>query len=394
MSTRGEDQIPDLRDHALTCVLPFWERYGIDRDHGGFITHLARDGRITDASQKFLVGQTRMIYSFATGAELGGQPEWLTMADQGVDFLLRHFRDFEHDGWFWSTSREGRPMDTMKRAYGHAFATYALAEYARIAGDSSALAAATHTWSLMSKYLWDPDNDGVIEACTPAWEPADKGHTMGTHLHALEAVLALNEAVGGNRFWPHARSICDLLVAHAVDTQHQCGLDEFSPDWRCKPERSRTLVNYGHNLEAAWLLLRVHRQEDAPTYRDTARQFLDYSLRFGLDATHGGVFSHGPLGENATVREKIWWVQCEGAAAFLLGYLEFGDRRYWEAFRSVAGFCRRYLHDAEHGEWYASTDEDGTPRQMAKGSEWKAAYHVVQACRYVQQYMSQIQADA
>jgi len=31
---------------------------------------------------------------------------------------------------------------------------------------------------------------------------------------------------------------------------------------------------------------------------------------------------------------------------------------------------------------------------MAKGSEWKAAYHVVQACRYVQQYMSQIQADA
>ncbi|MCJ7751141.1 MAG: AGE family epimerase/isomerase [Armatimonadetes bacterium] len=109
MSTLGEDRIPDLRDHALTCVLPFWERYGIDRDHGGFITHLARDGRITDASQKFLVGQTRMIYSFAIGTELGGPPEWLTMADQGVDFLLRHFRDFEHDGWFWSTSLEGRP---------------------------------------------------------------------------------------------------------------------------------------------------------------------------------------------------------------------------------------------------------------------------------------------
>jgi len=392
MSTWGQNRIPDLRDHVLTCVLPFWERYGIDRDYGGFITHLARDGTITDSSAKFLVGQTRMIYSFAAGAELGGPPEWLKMADQGVDFLLRRFRDCEYDGWFWSTSREGRPMRTEKRACGHACATYALAEYGRIAGDTGALAAATHTWSLMSNYLWDAENDGLIESCGRAWEPTDKSHTMVAHLHALEAVLALNEAVGGNRFWPRVRAICDLLVTPMVDSQHRCGLGDFYPDWRCKSERSRTLVSYGHNLKAAWLLLRVHRREDAPAYRDTARQFLDYSLRCGLDATHGGVFSHGPLGGEATVREKIWWVQCEGTKAFLLGYLEFGDRRYWEAFRSVARFCQCYLHDAEHGEWYASTEEDGTPRQMAKGSEWKAAYHVMQACRYAHRYLAEIQA--
>jgi mannose/cellobiose epimerase-like protein (N-acyl-D-glucosamine 2-epimerase family) len=149
-------------------------------------------------------------------------------------------------------------------------------------------------------------------------------------------------------------------------------------------------VNYGHNLEAAWLLLRVHQIENNLAYRDAARHFLDYVLQFGLDASHGGVFSHGPLGQPATVREKIWWVQTEALVAFLLGYLVFRDSRYWQAFLSSADFCLRCLHDPEHGEWFASTAEDGAPRQMEKGSEWKAAYHVTQACCYGHAYLQQI----
>jgi mannose/cellobiose epimerase-like protein (N-acyl-D-glucosamine 2-epimerase family) len=102
------------------------------------------------------------------------------------------------------------------------------------------------------------------------------------------------------------------------------------------------------------------------------------------------VFSHGPLGQPATVREKIWWVQTEALVAFLLGYLVFEDRRYWEAFQNVAGFCFRCLHDREYGEWYHSTEEDGTPRDTAKGSSWKSAYHVAQALAYGHQYLGEI----
>ncbi|NIR03672.1 MAG: hypothetical protein GTN78_26345, partial [Gemmatimonadales bacterium] len=153
----------------------------------------------------------------------------------------------------------------------------------------------------------------------------------------------------------------------------------FHPDWRHNSELGHG-VDYGHNLEAAWLLLRVDRAESTPAYRDTARDFLDYVLRFGLDAKHGGVFSRGPLGQPAAVREKIWWVQTEAVVAFLLGYLVLEDRRYWDAFLNVAGFCLGCLYDGEHGEWFASTEEDGTPRDTYKGSGWKSAYHITQAC--------------
>jgi mannobiose 2-epimerase len=387
MGTAGIGNAPDLREHLLEAVLPFWERFSVDRDYGGFITHLARDGAITDSSEKFLVMQARMIYSFAAGAELGGPAEWLSLADQGAEFLMQHFRDRVHDGWFWSTSRQGQPMQTAKRTYGHAFVTYALAEYSRVAHNNRALASATHTWSLISDHLWDTQGGGAIEACDREWKPTERGHTMGTHLHLLEALLALNAAAGGNRYWSQIRSLADLVVARMVAPDHKCGLERFSRDWLCTSEDA---VNYGHNLEAAWLLLRVHQIENEPTYRDTARQFLDYVVEFGLDSTHGGVFSHGPLGHPATIRERIWWVQSEALVAFLLGYLVFRDSRYWEAFLNTADFCLRRLHDPEHGEWFASTAEDGTPRQIDKGSEWKAAYHVTQACCYGHEYLQQI----
>jgi len=387
MSRRGG--IPDLRDHLLTDVLPFWARHSTDYDHGGFITHLARDGTITDSSQKFLVMQTRMIYSFITGASLGGPQEWRSVARQGVDFFLRHFRDVQYDGWFWSVTRQGSPGDSNKRTYGHAFAIYALAEYARLAQDSRALAAASHTWSLASEYLWDREHEGVLEACNRAWTPTDAAHTMGTHLHTLEALLALNEAIGGNRYWPHVRKVADLIVTHMVEGKRRCGLEHFHPDWAPDLEASRSLINYGHNLEAAWLLLRAYRIEPVPAYQDTARSFLDYVVQFGLDTVHGGVFSHGPLGEKATLREKIWWVQCEALPAFLLGYLVFDDRRYWDAFRGVAGFCLHSLHDPQHGEWYHSAEEDGAPRDTTKGSAWKAAYHITQACAYAHEYLKE-----
>jgi mannobiose 2-epimerase len=403
---RHEPDTPDLREHLLTRVLPFWARHSVDRDHGGFITHLGRDGKVTDSSHKFLVMQARMIYSFATGAALGGPAEWLSMARQGVEFFLRHFRDIQYDGWFWSVTRQGRPAESGKRMYGHAFAIYALSEYARHTGDAHVLAAANHTWSLAAEYLWDREHEGVVEVSDRAWAPTDRSHTMGTHLHTLEALLALNDAIGDNRYLPHARKIADLIATRMANYDHRegsgacqpeagrrrrkCGIECFLPDWTPDADRNKGLVNYGHNLEAAWLLLRMYRLEGTPRYRDTAGDFLEYVMEYGLDTAHGGVFSHGPLGEAATVREKIWWVQCEALPAFLLGHLVFGEARYLDAFRSVARFCLDHLHDPEHGEWYHSTEENGRPRDVTKGSAWKAAYHITQAIAYADEYLKQI----
>jgi mannose/cellobiose epimerase-like protein (N-acyl-D-glucosamine 2-epimerase family) len=214
---------------------------------------------------------------------------------------------------------------------------------------------------------------------------------MGTHLHTLEAMLAMNEALGDHRFWPRARQVADLIVERMVEPESKCGLEHFHADWtRNTDDPKRALINYGHNLEAAWMLLRVHRAEPNQGYRETARGFLDYVLRYGLDENYGGVYSHGPLNEPATLREKIWWVQCEALPAFLLGYLEFGEERYFDAFSQTLRFSLDHLHDPVFGEWYHSVEENGAPRDQSKGSAWKAAYHVTQALAYADGYLREV----
>jgi N-acylglucosamine 2-epimerase len=86
----------------------------------------------------------------------------------------------------------------------------------------------------------------------------------------------------------------------------------------------------------------------------------------------------------------VWWVQTEAIVALLLAYIVFDDRRHWDAFLNVADFCLRCLHDPEHGEWYPVTEENGVPAATHKGSAWKSAYHITQACAYAHEYLSEI----
>ncbi|NRA94716.1 MAG: N-acylglucosamine 2-epimerase, partial [Planctomycetes bacterium] len=41
-----QDLIPVYRDGLLKDVIPFWMRHAVDREHGGFISSLGRDGTV------------------------------------------------------------------------------------------------------------------------------------------------------------------------------------------------------------------------------------------------------------------------------------------------------------------------------------------------------------
>ena len=97
------------RRALLDDVIPFWLKHGLDREHGGIITCLDRDGAILD-TDKSVWFQGRAGWMFATLYNTVEQrAEWLDAARSCVEFSRQHC--FAPDGkMYFSVTREGRPL--------------------------------------------------------------------------------------------------------------------------------------------------------------------------------------------------------------------------------------------------------------------------------------------
>ena len=84
-------QWAELLERELTeNIIPFWVRYSIDREYGGYLTCLERDGQVYDGMKQMWM-QWREVYMFAALCNSRfRKEEYLALADQGFEFLRRH----------------------------------------------------------------------------------------------------------------------------------------------------------------------------------------------------------------------------------------------------------------------------------------------------------------
>jgi cellobiose epimerase len=383
----------DFRRQLLEDVLPFWEAHGIDERNGGYWTTLHRDGSRYGRGDRYLVMQTRMIYSFCTGYRLSGDPRHLELARRGVESFTAAFRDERRGGWFFRTDRDGAPIETAKRPYGLAFAVYALAEYARLSGDQRSLTDARETWDLLERHAWDHDRGGFYHELGEDWTPVTTTKRIDTMLHNMEGVSALYAATGEERYLAAIRMICDTIMRRTWDDAHRCTHEWFYQDWREDLTNTGGKTNYGHIAETAWFLASVGAFTGSSAYVDFARAELDYALRFGWDGEHGGLFAHGTPDGQVTDTTKVWWMQSELLDALAIFHRLTGEERYLDHLRRLAVYLERGQRDPLFGEWYSRCRADGTPLDARKGSEWKAAYHVVQGLYQADRHLAAARAN-
>ncbi len=220
-----------FRGQLLDEVIPFWEAHSIDEQFGGYWTHLLRDGARYSQGDKYLVMQTRMIYSFSIAYRLSGDAGHLRLAGHGVEFMLDLFRDLRRDGWVWSINRAGEQLDRAKRPYGLAFAVYALAEYARVSGDHTTLELAQRTWDLLDAKAWDGELGGFYHKLGEDWTPVNTTKRIDTILHDLEGLSALLAATGDGDYLQSMRRLCDVILERTWDARTGCTHEWFYRDW-------------------------------------------------------------------------------------------------------------------------------------------------------------------
>lgn len=414
---RLEKCFVEIQDHFRDELLPFWLTHGVDTKFGGYLTYLDKDGNPTGETVKTLVCQTRMIYTYSSLHRAGlGDGKALRIAQGGVEFLLDHFWDDQHGGWYWTTEQDGTPLNDNKIAYGHSFAMYALSEYGMASGDLRGMEWASKTYEILQALASDNLNGGFYEFFERDWRKRAKGRgggdrkSLDVHMHLMEAFTNLYEASGAPIYQDKTLEIVDLLFRHMIHPQHGTGIAQFSPDWT--PQRAiifdnvwgsdreaddsegRPLDNtsYGHNVEFGWLLHHTINilGLDLGAYKERLRKLCDHCLKYGIDRQRGGVYCEGQHDGPARERNKEFWQQAEAMVAMLDAYQIFGEDKYLDAYENIHRFVFDTMIAHDVGEWYPLFDENNNLLRDYMAHAWKINYHTVRSVRECERRLSKL----
>jgi N-acylglucosamine 2-epimerase len=122
------------KTELLNNVIPFWERFSLDKEQGGYFTCLNRDGEIFD-KDKFIWLQARQVWLFSMlYNKVEKKEQWLNIAQHGADFLRKH----GHDGnfnWYFSVDQSGAPLVQPYNIFSNTFAAMAFGQLSIATGN-------------------------------------------------------------------------------------------------------------------------------------------------------------------------------------------------------------------------------------------------------------------
>jgi hypothetical protein len=115
----------NLKEHILEKFFPAT----LDEKNGGFIENFSRDWKPQLGATKSIVYQSRLTWTSAEAARRFPDKAdlYLSMTRHGAAYLAQKMWDEKNGGFFWEVPVDGRPENTFKQMYGHAFGIYALA---------------------------------------------------------------------------------------------------------------------------------------------------------------------------------------------------------------------------------------------------------------------------
>jgi len=363
------------RDGLLDDTLPFWINHCPDREQGGFLFSLDRDGTVLSTDKPMWL-HGRFLWLLATLYDtVEPNDQWLELAKHGLDFIRKY--GFDADGrMFFTVTRDGRPLRKRRYLFTEAFATIALAAYAKATGDQQIAQQALELFRLIVRYHTTP---GLLEPKTIPQTRRSKGLAMPMILISTAQVLrTVTED-----------PICDEWIDRSIDEisrdfmkpQYEAVLETVGPGGEFLDNFEGRLLCPGHALEAAWFILHEarHRGGD-PRLLEIGRTILDWSWRVGWDEEYGGIIYYRDA-KGLPVSEywhdmKFWWPQCEALIATLSAFQLTGEEKYLDWHRLAHDWAYAHFPDPEHGEWFGYLHRDGRLSTRLKGNHWKGPFHL------------------
>lgn len=375
-------------ESELHNILNYWSKNTLDEKNGGFIGEIDFNENKNFGAEKGSVLYGRILWTFSAAYSFTNSPEHFQIAERAFNEIKEKFYNSRTKGIYWSINADGTPKDTKNQIYALSFVIYGLSEFYKISRNQEALDLATELFHSIQDHAYDTVSGGYFEAFTSDWKPiedmrlsekdANEKKTMNTHLHIVEAYANLYLVWQNEDLRQSIIEILKIIDQYFIDKETWHLKLFFDENWN---ER-KDVVSYGHDIEAAWLLLwcaEVSNDEVlVEKYRDYAVKIANATLE-GLDEDGGLWYEYDPQ-ENHLITEKHWWPQAELWIGFVNAYQITGEEKYLEIFRKNWEFTKNHIIDGKNGEWFWGINADYSKMQKDKAGFWKCPYHNSRAC--------------
>ncbi len=375
-------RIRSLKEHYREAlfddIVPFWEKHSIDREQGGYLTRLERDGHAY-AGDKDMWMTGREIWMFShLYNQYKKNEEWKEMAGLGLEFMLEN--GFTQNGkMYFRLDRSGQPLSSVLSLFTEVFGSIAVAEFAALSGSEALKEKAMAMYNRLIPRLGQPSDTPML------------GYSMHRpfHLHSHD-MCRITVARVYQDSWPDQQFEDDLrLSVGTILEKHwkpelNALLENVAMDGSPLPDLPEgRLFHPGHSIESAWMIMEEGLVSGDSVWLDTAVDILLAALEHGWDKEYGGIRYLRNIDDTPChpleADLKLWWPHSEALYALLLSWTITGraDMKAW--YEKVHAYTFSHFPDPEFGEWYGYLNRDGSPVWTAKANGWKGFFHIPRA---------------
>lgn len=366
------------KEEALRDILPPWTEYARDSLAGSFFSTLDANWKLEGDGEKFPAMIARHLFSYSAAYLMSGEERYFVMARDIKRYLLSYAWDSRNGGWFNSLNAGNDVHDARKSAFVQVYVMTGLTMYYFVTHDPEALRYIDESNGLLEKHLWDHSKGGYYDEAGNDWTLTNTNKSLASQLAPVSGYLAyLYLATRDRKYLEQAERITDSILQHMRDARTGWVLESFDENWKyLQPAPGREEINTGHNLEAAWMLMRLHLLNNRPDYKSVACALSDSIHRYGFERRNGVWFAG--IGKDLPRNHSdytYWWIQAYGNMVDLCfaGVFPGGDHE--RNFRRGAAFWNDHFLDRQKGDTHFSVLVDGTVKDYRKANQFKASYH-------------------
>lgn len=378
------------KDELLNRVLPFWLENSQDKEFGGYFSCLNRDGSVYD-TDKFIWLQAREVWMFSMlYNKVEKRREWLDCAIQGGEFLKKYAHDGNYN-WYFSLTREGKPLVEPYNIFSYTFATMAFGQLNLATGKQEYANIAKKTFDIILSKVDNPKGK---------WSKAHPGtrNLKGFALPMILCNLALEiEHLLEKDFLEKVIKDCIHEVMEVFCRPELGGIivENVTTDGKLSDTFDGRLINPGHAIEAMWFIMDLGVRLNRDDLIEKAVQTTLTMIEYGWDKEYGGIFYFMDRLKQPRHElewdQKLWWVHLESLISLLKGYNLTGNQECLRWFEIVHEYTWSHFTDKKYSEWFGYLNRRGEVLLPLKGGKWKGCFHVPRALYQCWQTLAAIQ---